>query len=164
MSLILPGVMRHGAPCHFCSGFSFFGKLDPLMPVACPCSRVLLRILPPHLLVPARRVPPSPSRNYPVPPRRVPPSPSRLDLPPLSPACTPLHSPRPVVSLYCLHVTTCVPLFVSWLSHTFALWSASHTCCVSVRKTNSIHLAATYTCMPHDHGLFVTCRHLTGDA
>ena len=136
----------------------FFGKLDPLMSVACPCSRVLLRA-PPPLLVPAPLAPRPviiQSRHVAYRPRRP-----RLHLPP---TCTPLHSPRPVVSLYCLHVTTRVSLFVSWLSHTFALWSASHTCCVSVRKTNSIHLAATYTCMPHDHGLFVTCHHLTGDA
>ena len=144
----------------FLGGFGgvshFFGKFDPLMSVACPCSRVLLHAAPPSLRVPARssQFVTIQSRNAAY----------RLHLPPLSPACTPLHSPRPAVSLYCLHVTTRVPLFVSWLSHTFALWSASHTCCVSVRKTNSIHLAATYTCMPHDHGLFVTCHHLTGDA
>ena len=106
---------------------------------------------PPHSISRPTRPSPMPAASPVCPcphvayPSQSSPRPPRLHFPPVS--------PLPDVSLYCLHVTTRVSIFVSGLSHTIALRSDIHTGCVSTR----------YTYIPHDHGFCVTCHHLTDD-
>ena len=87
-------------------GFGIFGKLDPA-----PASSSNPSL--PPLLVPGPLISPSRIQSRMPMPRHVAYRPRRtqLHLPPVSHASTPLHPPLPVVSLYCLHVTTRAPLF-----------------------------------------------------
>ena len=70
--------------------------------------------------------------------------------------------PLPVVSFYCLHVTTHVPVSVPGLSHTLALWSAIYTRCISTCASQPIHLHVTPTypmtmgCESHATTLWMT--------
>ena len=123
LSLILGGITCPGQVMSFFMGvLGLFGKLDPLMSFARPCSRVLLqsplpptsRARPAHFPVRIQSRTPMP-RHVAYLPRRP-----RLHLPPVSPACTPLHPPLPVVSLYCL--ITCDDA-----CPTIRIWDVPHT-------------------------------------
>ena len=96
-------------------GFGFFGKLDPA-----PASSSNPSL--PPLLVPGPLISPSRIQSRMPMPRHVAYRPRRtqLHLPPVSHACTPLHPPLPVVSLYCL--ITCDDA-----CSTIRIWAVPHT-------------------------------------